>query len=263
LEKDISIKTNVSENENVISEIEGDTNTVKALEKEITSTNKITQVLIKKEGDGEDEYLSYIKDFHMNDSKILSLLNQESGSNYYSFTGLMRKLNLHQQSLARALNRLQDLGLVDRSNKGYTLTKNGILTLSKSSLMGSVDKTRRGREYIQLLQTYIPIKIKAKEIIHSLIGKWFNNLRWAGLIENETEYMLQWISDDTSFQINLRIISGYIVIETNAISDKEKIEAMIGSYRIFEQIMRILQSKLIGIDIYTININHNSLLQNN
>ncbi|MGA9169990.1 MAG: LysR family transcriptional regulator [Nitrososphaeraceae archaeon] len=263
MEKDISIKTNVSENENVISEIEGDTNTVKALEKEITSTNKTTQVLIKKEGDREDEYLSYIKDFHMNDSKILSLLNQESGSNYYSFTGLMRKLNLHQQSLARALNRLQDLGLVDRSNKGYTLTKNGILTLSKNSVMGAVDKTRRGKEYIQLLQTYIPIKIKAKEIIHSLIGKWFNNLRWAGLIENETEYMLQWISDDNSFQINLRIISGYIVIETNAISDKEKIEAMIGSYRIFEQIMRILQSKLIGIGIYTININHNPLLQNN
>ena len=263
MEKDVSIKTNVPENENVISEIEGDTNTVKALEKEIISTNKTAQVLIKKEGNGDDEYLSYIKDFHMNDSKILSLLNQESGSNYYSFTGLMRKLNLHQQSLARALNRLQDLGLVDRSNKGYTLTKNGILTLSKSSVMGAADKTRRGKEYIQLLQTYIPIKIKAKEIIHSLIGKWFNNLRWAGLIENETEYMLQWISDDNSFQINLRIISGYIVIETNAISDKEKIEAMIGSYRIFEQIMRILQSKLIGIGIYPININHNPLLQNN
>jgi hypothetical protein len=161
------------------------------------------------------------------------------------------------------LNRLQDLGLVDRSNKGYTLTKNGILTLSKSSVIGAVDKTRRGKEYIQLLQTYIPIKIRAKEIIHSLIGKWFSNLRWAGLIENETEYILQWMSDDNSFQINLRIISDYIVIETNAISDKEKIEAMIGSYRIFEQIMRILQSKLMGIGIYTININHNSLLQNN
>ena len=259
MEKDISI--NVSENENVISE--RDTNAVKAIEKEIISTNKTTQVLIKKDDNGDDEYLSAIKDFHMNDSKILTLLNQEAGSNYYSFTGLMRKLNLHQQSLVRALNRLQDLGLVDRSNKGYTLTKNGILTLSKNSVMGSVDKTRRGKEYIQLLQTYIPIKIKAKEIIHSLIGKWFNNLRWAGLIENETEYMLQWISDDNSFQINLRIISGYIVIETNAISDKEKIEAMIGSYRIFEQIMRILQSKLIGIGIYPININHNPLLQNN
>lgn len=259
MEKDISI--NVSENENVISE--RDTNAVKAIEKEIISTNKTTQVLIKKDDNGDDEYLSAIKDFHMNDSKILTLLNQEAGSNYYSFTGLMRKLNLHQQSLVRALNRLQDLGLIDRSNKGYTLSKNGILTLSKSSVMGSIDKTIRGKEYILLLQTYIPIKIRTKEIIHSLMGKWFNNLRWAGLIENEMEYLLQWISDDNSFQINLRIISGCIVIETNATSDKEKIEAMIGSYRIFEQIMRILQNKLIGIGDYMININHNLSIQNN
>lgn len=259
MEKDISI--NVSENENVISE--RDTNAVKAIEKEIISTNKTTQVLIKKDDNGDDEYLSAIKDFHMNDSKILTLLNQEAGSNYYSFTGLMRKLNLHQQSLVRALNRLQDLGLIDRSNKGYTLSKNGILTLSKNSVMGSIDKTIRGKEYILLLQTYIPIKIRTKEIIHSLMGKWFNNLRWAGLIENEMEHLLQWISDDNSFQINLRIISGCIVIETNATSDKEKIEAMIGSYRIFEQIMRILQSKLIGIGDYMININHNLSIQNN
>lgn len=259
MEKDISI--NVSENENVISE--RDTNAVKAIEKEIISTNKTTQVLIKKDDNGDDEYLSAIKDFHMNDSKILTLLNQEAGSNYYSFTGLMRKLNLHQQSLVRALNRLQDLGLIDRSNKGYTLSKNGILTLSKNSVMGSIDKTIRGKEYILLLQTYIPIKIRTKEIIHSLMGKWFNNLRWAGLIENEMEYLLQWISDDNSFQINLRIISGCIVIETNATSDKEKIEAMIGSYRIFEQIMRILQNKLIGIGGYMININHNLSIQNN
>lgn len=259
MEKDISI--NVSENENVISE--RDTNAVKAIEKEIISTNKTTQVLIKKDDNGDDEYLSAIKDFHMNDSKILTLLNQEAGSNYYSFTGLMRKLNLHQQSLVRALNRLQDLGLIDRSNKGYTLSKNGILTLSKNSVMGSIDKTIRGKEYILLLQTYIPIKIRTKEIIHSLMGKWFNNLRWAGLIENEMEHLLQWISDDNSFQINLRIISGCIVIETNATSDKEKIEAMIGSYRIFEQIMRILQNKLIGIGDYMININHNLSIQNN
>lgn len=259
MEKDISI--NVSENENVISE--RDTNAVKAIEKEIISTNKTTQVLIKKDDNGDDEYLSAIKDFHMNDSKILTLLNQEAGSNYYSFTGLMRKLNLHQQSLVRALNRLQDLGLIDRSNKGYTLSKNGILTLSKNSVMGSIDKTIRGKEYILLLQTYIPIKIRTKEIIHSLMGKWFNNIRWAGLIENEMEHLLQWISDDNSFQINLRIISGCIVIETNATSDKEKIEAMIGSYRIFEQIMRILQNKLIGIGDYMININHNLSIQNN
>jgi DNA-binding transcriptional ArsR family regulator len=255
-------KANAMGNENVTSEIEEDSN--KAIVKEILSTNRTTQVLIENEcGDRDDKYLLDTRDFHMNDSKILSLLNQGSGANYYSFTGLMRKLNLHQQSLARALNRLQDLGLVDRSNKGYTLTKSGVLTLSKDSVMGSIDKTRKGKEYIQLFQTYIPIKIKAKEIVQGLIGKWFNNLRWAALIENEIEFILQWVSHDNAFQINLRIMSGFLVIETNAVSDNEKIEAMVGSYRIFQHIMKILQNKLAGIGIYTVSINKNLPIQNN
>ena len=264
MEKDISIKADVSENEQVASEIDGDANTtIKVIEKNIVSARKTGQVLIEREDSGGDEYLPDGKNFHMNDGKILSLLHQETGMNYYSFTGLMRKLNLHQQSLARALNRLQDVGLINKSNKGYTLTKTGILMLSKSSIVSYMDKTRKGKEYVQLLQTFIDIKIRTKEIVHSLIGKWFKNLRWAGLFENETECVLQWISDDNSFQINLRMMSGYIMIETNAISDKEKIEAMIGSCRIFEQIIRILQNKFVDMVFYPINIRDNLSKQNN
>jgi predicted transcriptional regulator len=258
LEKDVSVKS-----ENTNSEIEN-IDTTKVIEKEIISTDKAAQVLIGKESDDDDggEYSSFTNNFRINDSKILSLLNQEVGSNYYSFTGLMRKLNLHQQSLTRALNRLQDLGLIDRSNMGYKLTKNGISMLSKSSV-GSIDKIIKPKEYIQLLQTYIPINVNVRDIARSLVGKWFNNLRWTGLIENEMEYMLQWISEDNSFQINLRILTDYIVIETNAISDKEKVEAMVGSCRIFEQIIRILQSKLESVDIHMLNINYNISKQNN
>jgi hypothetical protein len=145
---------------------------------------------------------------------------------------------------------------------GYKLTKNGISMLSKSSV-GSIDKIIKPKEYIQLLQTYIPINVNVRDIARSLVGKWFNNLRWTGLIENEMEYMLQWISEDNSFQINLRILTDYIVIETNAISDKEKVEAMVGSCRIFEQIIRILQSKLESVDIHMLNINYNISKQNN
>ena len=257
MEKDVSVKS-----ENTNSEIEN-IDTTKVIEKEIISTDKAAQVLIGKESDDDGgEYSSFTNNFRINDSKILSLLNQEVGSNYYSFTGLMRKLNLHQQSLTRALNRLQDLGLIDRSNMGYKLTKNGISMLSKSSV-GSIDKIIKPKEYIQLLQTYIPINVNVRDIARSLVGKWFNNLRWTGLIENEMEYMLQWISEDNSFQINLRILTDYIVIETNAISDKEKVEAMVGSCRIFEQIIRILQSKLESVDIHMLNINYNISKQNN
>jgi DNA-binding Lrp family transcriptional regulator len=181
--------------------------------------------------------LPLIQYFHTNDNKILSLLNQNSGS-YFSFKGLMRKLNLHQQSLSRALNRLEELGLIQRSVNGYKLNK-----CEQKSEIGMPDKRKRS-EYLQLLQTYIPKGIQTEEIVHALNGRWFNRIRWIGLMESEFGYILQWINEDNTFQINVRIICDHMIIETNAISDEDKIEAMVGSCKIFEQITKLLQTRL-------------------
>lgn len=206
-----------------------------AKEKEIISGGKTTQILVEEESVSET-------DFHNNDNKILSVLN-EAGSNY-SFKGLMRKLNLHQQSLSRALHRLEEMGFVEKSSVGYRLSKSG------ESIISIVDlHTPKGREYMQLLQTYIPLNVRAVEIVRQLVGRWFKNLRWLGMIESGTGYTLQWASDDGSFQINLRMISDDIVIETNASTEKEKVEAMVGSYAIYAQITKAMQNKL---DMYTV-----------
>jgi DNA-binding Lrp family transcriptional regulator len=181
--------------------------------------------------------LPFIQDFHNNDNKILSLLNQYAGS-YFSFKGLMRKLNLHQQSLTRALNRLEELGLIQRSVNGYKLNKR-----EQKCAIRVPDKRKRS-EYKQLLQTYIPTGIKTDEIVRALNGRWFSRIRWIGLMESEIGYMLQWINEDNTFQINVRIIWDHIIIETNAISDEDKIEAMVASCKIFEQITKLLQTRL-------------------
>jgi DNA-binding HxlR family transcriptional regulator len=197
------------------------------------------QILVEdNEEDNSQESLS-ASDFHNNDNKILALLN-EAGSNY-SFKGLMRKLNLHQQSLSRALHRLEEMDLVEKSSLGYRLSKAGASAMSNTELLQQ--KRPRGREYMQLLQTYIPLNIKASEVMRYLIGRWFKNLRWIGMIRSDTGYTLQWISDDGSFQINLRLIADYIVIETNASTEKEKVQAMVGSYAIYEHITKVMQSK--------------------
>lgn len=232
----------------------------------VISDEKSKQILIQKEQKDYDnnvrveDSLPLTDDvLHLNDSKILLLMGQEVRSNY-SFKGLIRKLNLHQQSLTRALIRLEDMKLVEKSSIGYKLTENGeslmrLLLSSKdrayklvsnNSILEKKKEKEKRNGYIQLLQTYISVDVKPEEILYGLIGKWFNNLRWVGMIESEAGgYMLQWISDDHyGFQINLRLISDYLIIETNAASDKEKIEAMIGSYRIFEQISKILRNKL-------------------
>jgi DNA-binding Lrp family transcriptional regulator len=198
-------------------------------EDSIEVTNGKTALIVK-----EEEPLS-IDDFHNNDNKILSVLN-EAGSNY-SFKGLMRKLNLHQQSLSRALHRLEEMGVVVKSPVGYRLSYKAAIT--RTDLPAP-----KGREYTQLLQTYIPVSVKAGEIVRHLVGRWFKNLRWIGMIESGTGYTLQWASDDGSFQINLRMISDYIVIETNALTEKEKVQSMVGSYAIYEQITKVMQSRL-------------------
>ncbi len=75
------------------------------------------------------------------------------------------------------------------------------------------------------------------------------------MIKKETGFTLQWTAinkysesnnnnNNNLFQINLNIVSEYIVIETNATSDKEKIDAMSYSNRLVEEITKVLQSNL-------------------
>ena len=226
-----------------------------AAEKQVISGKAAAaaQILVEEDDDDSQDSLS-ATDFHNNDNKILALLN-EDGSNY-SFKGLMRKLNLHQQSLSRALHRLEEMELVEKSSVGYRLSKAGATAMSRIELLQQQHKPK-GREYMQLLQTYIPLNVKASEVIRHLIGKWFKNLRWIGMIRSETGYTLQWTSDDGAFQINLRLIADYIVIETNASTEKEKVQAMVGSYTIYEQITKVMQSRL---DAYVLDHRDTSII---
>ena len=201
--------------------------------------NAAAQILVEEDGDSQESLSA--TDFHNNDNKILALLN-EDGSDY-SFKCLMRKLSIHQQSLSRALRRLEEMELVEKSPVGYRLSKAGATAMSRIGLLQQQHKPK-GREYMQLLQSYIPLNVKASEVMRYLIGKWFKNLRWIGMIRSDTGYTLQWTSDDGAFQINLRLISDYIVIETNASTEKEKVQAMVGSYTIYEQITKVMQSRL-------------------
>lgn len=193
------------------------------------NAGKTAQLLVS-----EEEPVS-LQDLHSNDTKVLALLN-EVGSNY-SFRGLMRRLNLHQESLSRALHRLEEVGLVEKTMAGYKLSK-------PAGAVARPGQRPKGSDYMQLLQTYIPINVKPVEVVRQLVGKWFKNLRWLGMIESATGYTLQWTSEDGSFQINLRLISDYIVIETNASTEKEKVQSMAGSYAIYQQITKVMQDRL-------------------
>src|SRR5919112_3353946 len=98
------------------------------------ATSAAAQILVEEEEEEDNSQDSIsATDFHNNDNKILAVLN-EAGSNY-SFKGLMRKLNLHQQSLSRALHRLEEMELVEKSPVGYRLSKAGASAMSRIELL--------------------------------------------------------------------------------------------------------------------------------
>lgn len=209
-------------------------------EKEITVDDKIIQLVI------DDSSVMSLDDFQANDKKVLSVLNQDSdlADNQYTFNGLVRKLGMHQQSLSRALHRLEDAGLVQKTESGYKLSRNLRSILVKKSRINleSLSKriSKQQVQFVQILQLYIPTIVEVEEVVGKLLGKWFGNLRWIGLIEGDGGYVLQWANSD-KFQVNLKIISRYAVVESNATGDKDRAEAMVSAHRIFEQITKILQ----------------------
>ena len=196
-----------------------------------------------------------INDVRNNDKKILSLLRKEMLSTY-SFKAIERKLDIHQQSLSRSLKRLLDLNLIEKTSSGYKLVERNVYNFNpilEENLLNEeieIDKTKKHRKYKQLIQIDMPIKDNMEPIVDHLAGKWFGNLRWFGLIKKETGFRLQWIavdkySNNKIFQINVSILSEYIIVESNAVSDTEKVEAMYYSNRIIEEIIKILQENLI------------------
>src|SRR5436309_3840169 len=211
-------------------------------EKEITVDDKIVQIVI------DDTTGISLDDFHTNDKKVLSLLNQDSDINdkRYTFNGLARKLVMHQQSLSRALHRLEDAGLVQRTENGYKLSKNLRSILVKKSRIDLENLSKRiSKQYLQftqILQLYIPTTVKTEQVVNRLVGKWFGNLRWIGLVEGDGGYVLQWANTD-KYQVNLKIISRYAIIESNAVGEKNKADAMMSAYRILEQITKTLKTE--------------------
>ena len=181
--------------------------------------------------DGTDGNKSFVlnsrtlNELHDNDNKILLLLKSAAnGDPSYTFNGLVRELNMHQQSLSRSIKRLIDLGLIEQiKHYGFRLTKLGRHLGMATTSMNSNNKDRK---YTQL--AYLDMhftKFDIDRITSKLTGKWFENLRWVGKINDSGVSILKWKRFDNSFGINVTIMQGSLVIESDASLQKEIIEA--------------------------------------
>lgn len=160
-----------------------------------------------------------------NDNKILLLLKgNTNGDSSYTFNGLVRELNIHQQSLSRSIKRLIDLGLIEQmKNYGFRLTKLGRhLGVNTASMTGN----NMHRKYNQLAYLDMRItKFDIDRITLKLTGKWFENLRWVGKINGSGASILKWKRCDNTFGINVIVMQNSLRIESDASLQKELIEA--------------------------------------
>ncbi|MGH9951723.1 MAG: hypothetical protein ACRD5J_08870 [Nitrososphaeraceae archaeon] len=166
-----------------------------------------------------------LNELHDNDNKILSLLKGDANSDTsYTFNGLVRELSMHQQSLSRSIKRLVDLGLIEQiKHYGFRLTKMGRhLGMANTS----ENSNNKYRKYTQL--AYLDMhftKFNINRITSKLTGKWFENLRWVGKINDSGVSLLKWKRYDNSFGINVTIMQGSLNIESDASLEKEIVEA--------------------------------------
>ena len=209
-------------------------------EKEVKVDDKMVQIVI------DDTSSVSLDDFQTNDKKILSLLNQDGdvSDNQYTFNGLVRKLGIHQQSLARSLHRLENAGLVKKTDYGYKLTKNLDSVLVKKSRIDLENLSKivlhQQAQFEQIIQLYIPTTIKVEDVVNKLLGRWFGTLRWIGIVEGDGGYVLQWTSNE-KYHVNLKLVSRYAVVESDAEGAQNKSEATINAHRILEQITKLLK----------------------
>lgn len=166
-----------------------------------------------------------LNELHDNDNKILLLLKSNgNGNSSYTFNGLVRELNIHQQSISRSIKRLIDLGLIEQiKNYGFRLTKLG---QHLGVTTASITSNSNHRRYNQLAYLEMHItKFDIESITLKLEGKWFENLRWVGKINDSGASILRWKRYDNTFGINVTIMQNSLLIESDASLQKEIIEA--------------------------------------
>ena len=135
-----------------------------------------------------------------NELAILLLLASEAFSKNsqaeLSFQGIKTKLNLHQQKLAKALERLTHKNLVDKTLNGYRLSKDAIKIVNSVLISVGNNQNTDPKEYIGF-EMKIPLSSKNNELfklVYLLKGRWFANWRWIGMFQDQASLKMEWQS---------------------------------------------------------------------
>ena len=169
-------------------------------------------------------------DLRAHDRDVLKFLSQDPSSQV-AFQGLRRRLGMHPEQLSRALHRLADDGLVERTEHGYRATAKALTVLSPDTLTHTP-------EGLTVLETYLPADVVVRSLVDALQGRWFGPLRWFGFSEDEGELRLWWSTEDNGIQLEVRMHEGQLRIVAHIASRDRLDEAARHAYLLFEHLSR-------------------------
>jgi hypothetical protein len=167
-------------------------------------------------------------DLREHDREVLEFLSKDPAAQV-AFQGIRRRLGIHPEQLSRALHRLAEDDLVQKTEVGYRATSKALSIVSPKEWYSS-------RPGATILQTYLPADIDMRALVASLRGSWIGPLRWYGVAESADELCLSWTLEDESIQLDVHIHAGQLTITANAESHARLDEAARLGHLLFRQI---------------------------
>ena len=169
-------------------------------------------------------------DLREHDREVLEFLSQDPASRV-AFQGLRRRLGIHPEQLSRALHRLADDNLVERTDLGYRVTPRALSVFSPGGL--------RSEEHgVTILQTYLPGDLDLRALVQAVHGSWIGPLRWYGLSESADGVRLAWALEDDSIRLETLIRPGHLAVMAKVLSPDRLDDAARLGHQLFQHIVR-------------------------
>ena len=164
------------------------------------------------------------------DSSVMRVIGEED-LHGFTFEGLKRKLGTHSETLSRILARLEEQGVLTKTEHGYIVTERG-RDLSGARQIG------QHRTGIVLLRTLLP-DYQNGRVVSGLMGRWFGPLRWLGYSGDGNGTTLKWITEGGRIQVDAIFSQEELVIEGRILEGEGLSEAVAASHQLVGYISRL------------------------
>ncbi|MGQ9759428.1 MAG: hypothetical protein ACUVQ5_02500 [Candidatus Methanomethylicaceae archaeon] len=168
------------------------------------------------------------------DSKVVQFLASSSDTSF-SFQGIKRSLKLHQEKLARSLNRLYSMGLIEKNGEGYYITRKGMRMINRI-----INPSNR----MVIGQLFLPRELTPESAASILRGRWFGCVRWLGNSSKGEDVELKWVTEDGDIQLTTSIKDGVLEVSVSSFPPGEENRAREVALWLYAKIVNALHRRM-------------------